>query len=932
MEAERKKVEQDSSSDDSFDDKDDVPGPVGVRNVWDGNTSVVPEEPAFRHHALRRSGTSRVEQAIAWANGFDFQLPRCFGCNIFSVDSDKDSTHIWGQSRFFTESARGGGNNSEEKSESIENMVKGHAYNEEMQLQLRDSRVRLTYLDAFVSDGHMGRYSVRVFSVGATLLEYLKVMLACWTYFVALTVVFFWKVLEPLDKELLATDLGVDIVYALCLVVQLRTTVLDVQRGREICDVRKVLRLNFTDPCFWADVVSCVPLIVLRGFGTGTATARLPLVKVLRAWRLTRTPPEHQYVPSTVYTLIQLLLSILMGGHFMACIWFYIVDELDDVFIRHGAADAEASDFAHCYTDATSNCFWYFYAVAMNMGVYLLMGVDKQSHSTREHLFTTICTPVGCVVNAYLLGKIILIIQRQGAIASRQNERMREISEAMKVLALPAHLKMRMMSFFTYERIHRSGRLFHVLFADLSPQLRFELQLHLYLELVCGSGLFRQARPCVVREIVGKLEDVIFIPGDWIARYGDYGDSMFFILSGEAAVIHKDTETQLKTLKRGSYFGEVALLTGVPRTAYVRANSFCIMARLTKEGFTPIVRRWPNEIDVLLTTVDKETDRAKIKVEASRHYGIRRPSACPKPSSDLAGSRRASNINGKTTGRRRSFTEKVSDFVMRRSVTVASLDSSAVPGTRRGSSSAQGSAGEDKVAPIHASPEPSALLRKPSLLSPDGSLVPPVLHTGGPSARSSFASAVSGAPGVAGSGGDALDAIRQLVAAGEDAKKSMETPVIRIGPPLSRVGSDSEEPSQTLKLSSDYSSDERQKETDPLLGLAQRAKLDALYDEVQSHTTMLSNIQEQLKVIASQVGQNLSSEGVDGKGESVKRAMQEVMQDFIDKDIIDSRRMSNGSIRSSIRMPDAGRRTSLYSIESSLSDQGEYHGISAPFT
>ncbi|CAK0834821.1 unnamed protein product [Prorocentrum cordatum] len=68
--------------------------------------------------------------------------------------------------------------------------------------------------------------------------------------------------------------------------------------------------------------------------------------------------------------------------------------------------------------------------------------------------------------------------------------------------------------------------------------------------------------------------------------------------------------------------GKVALLTGVPRTAYVRANTFCITAHLTKEGFEPIVHKWPEEIDVLLSGIEAEADRQKIKEEATKHYRL----------------------------------------------------------------------------------------------------------------------------------------------------------------------------------------------------------------------------------------------------------------------------------------------------------------------
>jgi len=133
-------------------------------------------------------------------------------------------------------------------------------------------------------------------------------------------------------------------------------------------------------------------------------------------------------------------------------------------------------------------------------------------------------------------------------------------------------------------------------------------------------------RPRFIREVVVNLQDLIFLPGDWICRYGDYGDSMYFIVSGSCEVVGKDGVTPLRTLGKGDYFGEVALLTGVARTAYVRAQKFTIVAHLTKDGFHPILQKWPDQMDVILTCsgIVQEEERNNIKEKATKHYNLRR--------------------------------------------------------------------------------------------------------------------------------------------------------------------------------------------------------------------------------------------------------------------------------------------------------------------
>lgn len=550
--------------------------------------------------------------------------------SLFGVTKD-DTPRVWGnrvKSNGRRVSTDGGPTLERAKTKQLNRMVTNHTHHDEMRLQLRDERVNLTYLDAFGTDhNHQPDRHVRVFSFGATLLEYLKIFLGMWAFIVSLTVVAFWEVIMGPDHlkqqlTLMLVDLLVDFIYMACLALQLRTTILDVSSGREYCARKKIVTSNLSSSKFWADVMSCVPLILLSGIFNGSSFMRwIALLKACRGWRIFRTPPEHRFVPSTLFQLVQLSCSIMMGGHLIACIWFMLVHEGEDTMRHHVPWHNQA--YRDCLTSGpTASCFWKLYTVSINQGIYLLMGIECTAYSANEHFFLTLCAPAGALVHAYMLGQIILLIQRRGALETKQNEHTLAIQEAMRILGLPPNLQMRIITFFTYERIHRSGRLVAGLFTDLSPQLRFELQLHCYLDLVGGSGLFRQARPRVIREIVVSLTDIIFLPGDWICRYGDYGDSMYFIVNGECAVIHKDTVTELRVLTNGAYFGEVALLTGVTRTAYVRANSFCIMAHLTKEKFRPIVEKWPEETTDVLVGHQKEEDRMKIKAETSRNYAL----------------------------------------------------------------------------------------------------------------------------------------------------------------------------------------------------------------------------------------------------------------------------------------------------------------------
>ncbi len=89
-----------------------------------------------------------------------------------------------------------------------------------------------------------------------------------------------------------------------------------------------------------------------------------------------------------------------------------------------------------------------------------------------------------------------------------------------------------------------------------------------------------------------QVTEVQFNSGDIVFRYGDPGDSMYFITKGAFEVIlHLDSkhERRLTTLSAGTTFGELALLNQNRRAAEVRAqkDSLCLQLKFDKLG--PII-------------------------------------------------------------------------------------------------------------------------------------------------------------------------------------------------------------------------------------------------------------------------------------------------------------------------------------------------------
>jgi MFS family permease len=90
-----------------------------------------------------------------------------------------------------------------------------------------------------------------------------------------------------------------------------------------------------------------------------------------------------------------------------------------------------------------------------------------------------------------------------------------------------------------------------------------------------------------LERITSLLEPVAVAAGETVFSQGDTGDRFYLIESGEASVVRDGTD--VARLEPGGYFGEIALVQDVPRTATVRAISDLTLLALERDEFIAAV-------------------------------------------------------------------------------------------------------------------------------------------------------------------------------------------------------------------------------------------------------------------------------------------------------------------------------------------------------
>lgn len=117
-----------------------------------------------------------------------------------------------------------------------------------------------------------------------------------------------------------------------------------------------------------------------------------------------------------------------------------------------------------------------------------------------------------------------------------------------------------------------------------------------------STPLFDGFSPDELVAVMRGLELVSFEAGDVIVAEGMPGDSMFILTSGKVkAYVNtpKGRAMKVQEFEEGDFFGEIAVLTGKPRTATLTAAMDCDCLELNRDALDEITKTHPGVREVL---------------------------------------------------------------------------------------------------------------------------------------------------------------------------------------------------------------------------------------------------------------------------------------------------------------------------------------------
>ena len=140
-------------------------------------------------------------------------------------------------------------------------------------------------------------------------------------------------------------------------------------------------------------------------------------------------------------------------------------------------------------------------------------------------------------------------------------------------------------------------------------------------EILRNIPIFSKIEPSKLKLLAFTSERITFQADQAIVQQGEAGDSMYIIVEGSADVIVDTLSGPLTvaTLGNNDFFGDIAILCDVPRTATVQAKSELIALRIAKELFLRLGTEFPQMAFEVMREIALRLDRTTNDLQQTKN-------------------------------------------------------------------------------------------------------------------------------------------------------------------------------------------------------------------------------------------------------------------------------------------------------------------------
>ncbi|GLD94004.1 hypothetical protein PINS_up002615 [Pythium insidiosum] len=316
----------------------------------------------------------------------------------------------------------------------------------------------------------------------------------------------------------------------------------------------------------------------------------LGIAKVIRLAKVSQLARRMQSAKKAgFFRLVRLFGTVFIISHCLACYWNAVAREWRQN--EEGYLELTLGHkYAHC---------WMIVIGCLNAS-------PPSMYTTVEKLSVAMFMLTGNLVQASVFGSVAVLISSFDEEEVAYNRKLITTFERCKFLGISPELAWRIQGY--YENLFRETRSVSpdadAFINELSPALICEVKFQLYRDMITQIPFLSASNinPVVIEMLILHLRTVIYMQDDVLIRKGEFGDWMGFIGSkGSVGVLDPSSENRkiIRILRKGDYFGEMALLHRAKRSTTAVALSWVQIHVLCRSDLDDVKEQYPDQATIL---------------------------------------------------------------------------------------------------------------------------------------------------------------------------------------------------------------------------------------------------------------------------------------------------------------------------------------------
>jgi len=141
-------------------------------------------------------------------------------------------------------------------------------------------------------------------------------------------------------------------------------------------------------------------------------------------------------------------------------------------------------------------------------------------------------------------------------------------------------------------------------------------------ELLQKVSYFHSFSDTEIQRLIEMGYRKILYPGEYVCREDEPGDAFYIILEGSVEIFVEKIDKFLTNLGVGTFFGELSLLLGIPRTATVRTREDTVLFVLDREGLQKLLRNYKDLAEQIAQALHEHKAELESRKELLQKMGL----------------------------------------------------------------------------------------------------------------------------------------------------------------------------------------------------------------------------------------------------------------------------------------------------------------------